>query len=107
MTARFSLLCLSDGLPLQRSEFSCDVSQGEVAPGGSLRATVTYTPAVVDRVSVDYLSLKYRVLENVTQLKMTGSCLGRGHTETHSYVYVSVYWVKLQLLCIRSISLCN
>ncbi|KAJ4933197.1 hypothetical protein JOQ06_030032 [Pogonophryne albipinna] len=76
VTARFSLLCLSNGLPLQRSEFSCDVSQGEVASGGSLRATVTYTPAVVDRVSVDYLSLKYRVLENVTQLKMTGSCLG-------------------------------
>ncbi|KAF3842925.1 hypothetical protein F7725_001774 [Dissostichus mawsoni] len=76
VTARFSLLCLSNGLPLQRSEFSCDVTQGEVAPGGSLRATVTYTPAVVDRVSVDYLSLKYRGLENVTQLKMTGNCLG-------------------------------
>ena len=56
-----------------------------MAPGGSLRVTVAYTPAVVDRVSVDYLSLKYRGLENVTQLKMTGNCLGRGHTETHSY----------------------
>ncbi|KAK5861375.1 hypothetical protein PBY51_022778 [Eleginops maclovinus] len=76
VTARFSLSCLSNGLPLQMSEFRCDVTRGEVAPGGSLRATITYTPAVVDSVSVEYLSLKCRGLENVTQLKMTGNCVG-------------------------------
>ncbi|KAM4558145.1 cilia- and flagella-associated protein 65 isoform 3-T3 [Odontesthes bonariensis] len=58
------------------SEFSCDVTKGEVAPGGSLRATATYSPAVVDTFSVEYLTLKYRGALNETQLKLIGNCRG-------------------------------
>lgn len=72
-------------MPLLGSEFSCDVTRGNVAPGGSLRATVTFTPAVVDTVSVEYLSLKCRGALNEALLKLTGNCLGRGHTERHTH----------------------
>ncbi|TMS06489.1 Cilia- and flagella-associated protein 65 [Larimichthys crocea] len=74
VTASFSVSRLSNGVPLLGSEFSCDVTRGKVAPGGSLRATVTYTPAVVDTVSVDYLSLKCRGALNNILLKLTGNC---------------------------------
>ncbi|KAE8299504.1 Cilia- and flagella-associated protein 65 [Larimichthys crocea] len=76
VTASFSVSRLSNGVPLLGSEFSCDVTRGKVAPGGSLRATVTYTPAVVDTVSVDYLSLKCRGALNNILLKLTGNCEG-------------------------------
>ncbi|XP_036966082.1 cilia- and flagella-associated protein 65 isoform X1 [Acanthopagrus latus] len=76
VTESFSLSRLSDEVPLLGSEFSCDVSRGEVAPGGSIQATVTYTPAVVDTVSVDYLALKCKGALNNTQLKLTGNCKG-------------------------------
>ncbi|XP_040004712.1 cilia- and flagella-associated protein 65 isoform X2 [Xiphias gladius] len=76
VTASFFLSRLSGGVPFFGSEFSCDVSRGKVAPGESLRATVTYSPAVVDTVSVEYLSLKCRGALNETQLKLTGSCIG-------------------------------
>ncbi|XP_070771214.1 cilia- and flagella-associated protein 65 [Enoplosus armatus] len=76
VTAAFSLSWLSSGVPLLGSEFSCDVTRGKVAPGGSLRATVTYTPAVVDTVAVEYLSLKCRGALNETLLKLTGNCVG-------------------------------
>lgn len=86
VTASFSLSRLSSGVPLLGSEFSCDVARGKVAPGESLRSTVTYTPAVVDTVSVEYLSLKCRGALNETLLKLTGNCVGKGHTEnTHVY----------------------
>ncbi|XP_051260176.1 cilia- and flagella-associated protein 65 isoform X3 [Dicentrarchus labrax] len=76
VTASFSLLHLSNGVPLLGSEFRCDVTRGKVAPGGSLRATVTYTPAVVDTVAVEYLSLKCRGALNENLLKLTGNCTG-------------------------------
>ncbi|XP_035030976.2 cilia- and flagella-associated protein 65 [Hippoglossus stenolepis] len=76
VTSSFSLSRLPGGVPLLGSEFICDVTGGEVAPGGSLRATVTFSPAVVDTVSVEYLSLKCRGALNEDQLKLTGSCIG-------------------------------
>ncbi|XP_041807029.1 cilia- and flagella-associated protein 65 [Chelmon rostratus] len=76
VTASFCLSRLSSGVCLLGSEFSCDVSKGEVEAGGALRATVTYTPAVVDTVSVEYLSLKCRGAFNKTLLKLTGHCVG-------------------------------
>ncbi|XP_037646659.1 cilia- and flagella-associated protein 65 isoform X1 [Sebastes umbrosus] len=76
VTASFSLSRLSGGVPLLGSEFSCDVTRGEVAPGGPLRVRVTYTPALVDSVSVEYLSLKCRGALNETLLKLTGNCVG-------------------------------
>ncbi|XP_070694450.1 cilia- and flagella-associated protein 65 [Pempheris klunzingeri] len=76
VTASFSLTQLSNGVPLSGSEFSCDVTRGKVVPGGSLQATVTYTPAMVDTVSIEYLSLKCRGALNETLLKLTGECVG-------------------------------
>ncbi|XP_060910642.1 cilia- and flagella-associated protein 65 [Labrus mixtus] len=74
--ALFCLSPLSDDVPLLGSLFSCDESRGEVAPGGSFRVTVTYSPAVVDTVSVDYLSLKCSGALNETLLKLTGNAIG-------------------------------
>uniref|UniRef100_A0A8C3A4G6 Si:ch1073-349o24.2 n=1 Tax=Cyclopterus lumpus TaxID=8103 RepID=A0A8C3A4G6_CYCLU len=76
VTAPFSLSRLPSGVHLLESEFGCDVTRGSVAPGGSLRALVTYTPAVVDSVSVEYLSLKCRGALNKTLLKLIGNCGG-------------------------------
>ncbi|XP_071348758.1 cilia- and flagella-associated protein 65 isoform X2 [Trachinotus anak] len=76
VTASFSLPQLSGGVPLFGSEFSCDVTRGKVVPGGSFRVTVTYSPVLVDTVSVEYLSLKCRGAVNETVLKLTGSCIG-------------------------------
>ncbi|KAL6100579.1 cfap65 [Pungitius sinensis] len=76
VTASFSLSRSSSGLHLLDSEFSCDVTRGKVAPGGSLRAFVTYTPAEVDTVSVEYLSLKCRGALNETPLKLIGNSVG-------------------------------
>ncbi|XP_044073745.1 cilia- and flagella-associated protein 65 isoform X2 [Siniperca chuatsi] len=76
VTASVSLSRLSSGVALLGSEFSCDLTKGKVAPGGSLRAAVTYTPAVVDTVSVEYLSLKCRGSLKETLLKLTGNCVG-------------------------------
>lgn len=85
VTASFSLSRLSGGVPLLGSEFSCDITRGKVAPGGSLQVTVTYTPAVVDNVSVECLSLKCRGALNKTLLKLTGNCIGMGHTHTDKH----------------------
>ncbi|KAM3608146.1 uncharacterized protein V6R79_020059 [Siganus canaliculatus] len=76
VTTSFSLSLLSNGLTLLGSEFSCDVTEGLVPPGGSLPVTVTYTPAVVDAVSVEYLTLKCRGALSKTLLKLTGDCEG-------------------------------
>nr|XP_046260401.1 cilia- and flagella-associated protein 65 isoform X2 [Scatophagus argus] len=76
VTASFSLSRLSNLVPLLGSEFSCDVTKGKVAPGGSLRVMVTYTPAVVDTVSIEYLSLKCRGALKETLLKLSGNCVG-------------------------------
>ncbi|XP_071368292.1 cilia- and flagella-associated protein 65 [Centroberyx affinis] len=76
VTASFSLSRLLDGVPLLGSEFSCDITRGEVAPGASLRATVTYTPIVVDNVSVEYLSLTCPGALSKPLLKLTGNCIG-------------------------------
>ncbi|XP_056292370.1 cilia- and flagella-associated protein 65 [Pseudoliparis swirei] len=76
VTGSFSLSPLSSGVPLMESEFVCDVTSGRVAPGGSLRALVTYTPAVVNSVSVEYLTLKCRGALNKNLLKLIGNCGG-------------------------------
>ncbi|CAL8266013.1 unnamed protein product [Lota lota] len=76
VTASFAFSRLQGGTPQLGSEFSCDVSSGEVAPGASLRATVTYTPVVVNTVAVDYLTLMCPGALNKTQLKLTGNCIG-------------------------------
>ena len=78
----FSLSRLPGVAAMLESEFSCDVTKGEVAPGGSLRASVTYSPAVVDTFSVEYLTLKYRGALNETQLKLTGNCRGKKDAHT-------------------------
>uniref|UniRef100_A0A3B4YKV7 Cilia and flagella associated protein 65 n=1 Tax=Seriola lalandi dorsalis TaxID=1841481 RepID=A0A3B4YKV7_SERLL len=76
VTAIFSLSWLSSEVPLFGSEFRCDVTRGKVVPGGSLRAAVTYSPAMVDTVSVEYLSLKCQGALNETLLKLTGNSIG-------------------------------
>lgn len=77
---------LTDWVPLSGLEFSCHVTEGEVGPGGSVRANVTYTPTVVDSASVHYLSLKCRGALIEPQLKLRGSCVGMGCT---SHIYNS------------------
>ncbi|XP_041857030.1 cilia- and flagella-associated protein 65 isoform X2 [Melanotaenia boesemani] len=72
----FCLSCLPAVAPMYESEFSCDVSRGEVAPGESLQVLVTYFPAVVDAVSVEYLTLKYSGSISETRLKLIGKCIG-------------------------------
>ncbi|XP_034042439.1 cilia- and flagella-associated protein 65 [Thalassophryne amazonica] len=72
----FSLSRLSGGMPLLGSEFKCDVIKGKVAAGGSLHVTVTFTPAVVDTVSVEYVSVKCKGSLNKSLLKLTGNCVG-------------------------------
>ncbi|XP_053184754.1 cilia- and flagella-associated protein 65 [Scomber japonicus] len=76
VTASFSLSRLFGGVPLLGSEFSCDITRGKVAPGGSLQVTVTYTPAAVDTVFVEYLSLQCRGALSKTLIKLTGNCIG-------------------------------
>lgn len=79
VAASFSLLHQSELVPLLESEFSCDVTRGTLLPGESVPATVTYTPAVVDTVSVEYLSLKCSGGLSETRLKVTGQCEGWRH----------------------------
>ncbi|KAF7662426.1 hypothetical protein LDENG_00236590 [Lucifuga dentata] len=76
VTASFSLSRLSGGIPLLGSEFSCNATSGTVGPHELLQATVSYTPAVVDTVSVEYLSLNYPGALNKSLLKLTGNCIG-------------------------------
>lgn len=84
VAASFSLSRLFGGVPLFGSEFTCDVTSGDVVSGGSLRATVTYTPAAVDTVSVEYLSVECRGAVNETLLKLTGTSTGKG-TNPHPH----------------------
>ncbi|XP_068602653.1 cilia- and flagella-associated protein 65 [Brachionichthys hirsutus] len=76
VAATFSLSLLPNAGSSLRSEFSCDVTRGKMVPGGSLQAKVTYAPAVVDTVSVEYLCLKCRGALSEIQLKLTGTCVG-------------------------------
>lgn len=72
----FTLSRLPGGINLLDSVFSCDLPSAEVAPGASLKATVTFRPATVDTTSVEYLSLICRGAVNESLLKLTGSCVG-------------------------------
>uniref|UniRef100_A0A672IIX4 Si:ch1073-349o24.2 n=1 Tax=Salarias fasciatus TaxID=181472 RepID=A0A672IIX4_SALFA len=74
--ACFSLTRLSGGVPLFGSEFCCDITEGKVGPGESLRVTVTFSPAVVDAVSVEHLTLKCSGALSEPRLTLTGSCIG-------------------------------
>ncbi|XP_028993480.1 cilia- and flagella-associated protein 65 [Betta splendens] len=76
VAASFSVSRLSGGVPLFGSEFSCDVTTGKVAPGESQQVAVTYFPAVVDTVSVEYLSIDCGGSLSETLLKLTGTCIG-------------------------------
>lgn len=94
----FSLSQLSDGIPFFSSEFSCDVTRGELAPGGSLRAMVTYTPAVADAVSVEYLSLKYRGALSKSLLKLTGKCIGKVQIKLYKKSIIISYRYVFKIL---------
>ncbi|MEQ2201674.1 hypothetical protein XENOCAPTIV_016217, partial [Xenoophorus captivus] len=72
----FSLSRLSGGADMFGSDFSWDVTSGKMTPGGSQQVLVTYSPAVVDVVSVEYLFLSYRGALSKTQIKLTGKCTG-------------------------------
>ncbi|KAK5609720.1 hypothetical protein CRENBAI_024656 [Crenichthys baileyi] len=72
----FSLSRLSGGAAMFGSDFSWDVTSGKMTPGGSQQVLVTYSPAVVDIVSVEYLFLSYRGALSKTQIKLTGKCIG-------------------------------
>ncbi|XP_029968198.1 cilia- and flagella-associated protein 65 [Salarias fasciatus] len=76
VAACFSLTRLSGGVPLFGSEFCCDITEGKVGPGESLRVTVTFSPAVVDAVSVEHLTLKCSGALSEPRLTLTGSCIG-------------------------------
>uniref|UniRef100_A0A672IJI1 Si:ch1073-349o24.2 n=1 Tax=Salarias fasciatus TaxID=181472 RepID=A0A672IJI1_SALFA len=52
------------------------VRKGKVGPGESLRVTVTFSPAVVDAVSVEHLTLKCSGALSEPRLTLTGSCIG-------------------------------
>lgn len=90
VTVSFSLSQTSNGIPLCGSEFTCDITRGKLAPGGTLHATVTYSPAVVDTISVEYLSLKYKEeLYDTQTLKLTGKCIGKSHVHLKTIFVLS------------------
>ncbi|KAM4731000.1 cilia- and flagella-associated protein 65 [Anableps anableps] len=72
----FSLSRLPGGAAMVGSHFSWDVTSDKIAPGGSLQVSVTYSPAVVDIVSVEYLSVSYGGALSKTLIKLTGNCIG-------------------------------
>ncbi|XP_076015276.1 cilia- and flagella-associated protein 65 [Genypterus blacodes] len=76
VAASFALLRMSGGVPLFGSEFKCNSTRGTVGPHELLQATVSYTPAVVESVSVEYLSLQCPGALNKSQLKLIGHCIG-------------------------------
>nr|XP_057938965.1 cilia- and flagella-associated protein 65 [Doryrhamphus excisus] len=76
VTAFFSLTRISGGVPLLGSEFTCDISSGNVGPGETVSAQVTFAPVVADAVSVEYLTIECKGALNQTALKLTGSCEG-------------------------------
>ncbi|KAM4561619.1 cilia- and flagella-associated protein 65 [Fundulus diaphanus] len=71
-----SLSRLPGGAALYGSDFSWDVPSGKIAPGGSLQVSVTYSPTVVEIVSVEYLFLNYKGALSKTQIKLMGKCIG-------------------------------
>lgn len=86
----FSLTQVPGVETLFEPEFSCDITSAELAPGGSRQATVTYSPAVADTVSVVYLSLKYGGALTESQLKLTGKCIGKKPSALSSQNYKHV-----------------
>ncbi|XP_056903447.1 cilia- and flagella-associated protein 65 isoform X2 [Takifugu flavidus] len=76
VTTSFTLSLLTDWVPLTGLEFTCDMTDGEVVPGGSKWANVIFTPTVVDSSSIQYLSLKCRGAVIETLLKLSGGCIG-------------------------------
>lgn len=83
VTTSFTLSLLTDWVPLTGLEFTCDMTDGEVVPGGSVCANVSFTPTVVDSSSIQYLSLKCRGAVIETLLKLSGGCKGSTCT-THT-----------------------
>lgn len=76
VTTSFTLSLLTDWVPLTGMEFTCDMTDGEVVPGGSVWANASFTPTVVDSSSIQYLSLKCRGAVIETLLKLSGGCIG-------------------------------
>ncbi|XP_029113584.1 cilia- and flagella-associated protein 65 [Scleropages formosus] len=61
---------------LLEAVFQCEVREGRVAPGSSVRVPVTFSPQVVDCTSVEYFSLSYPGALSRAMLKVTGTCEG-------------------------------
>ncbi|XP_028296374.1 cilia- and flagella-associated protein 65 isoform X2 [Gouania willdenowi] len=76
VTASFSLVRLFDEPRLFGFEFTCDVTKGEVEPGGSQRVTVTYSPSSVDSNSVEFFTLQTKGGLNHPQIRLTGHSTG-------------------------------
>ncbi|XP_015251819.1 PREDICTED: coiled-coil domain-containing protein 108 [Cyprinodon variegatus] len=72
----FSLSRLSGGSEMFEPDFSWNITSGKMAPGESLKVTVTYSPAMVDIVSVEYLCLNCKGALNKPRVKLTGKSVG-------------------------------
>ncbi|XP_027877734.1 cilia- and flagella-associated protein 65 isoform X2 [Xiphophorus couchianus] len=72
----FSLSQLPGAVAIFGPHFSWDVTSEKIVPGGSVQVLVTYSPTVVDIVSVEYLSLNYRGSLSKSQVKLIGKCMG-------------------------------
>ncbi|XP_043988384.1 cilia- and flagella-associated protein 65 isoform X1 [Gambusia affinis] len=72
----FSLSQLPGAVAIFGSHFSWDVTSEKIVAGGSIQVLVTYSPTVVDIVSVDYLSLNYKGSLSKSQVKLIGTCMG-------------------------------
>lgn len=95
----FSLSRVPGVVTISGPEFSCDITSSELAPGGSLQATATFSPTVVDTVSVEYLSLKYGGGLSEPQLKLIGNCVGKKSSVSSSqrYKYASLTSLTWQI----------
>ncbi|XP_054888132.1 cilia- and flagella-associated protein 65 isoform X2 [Poeciliopsis prolifica] len=76
VTVWFSLSQLPGAVAIFGSHFSWDVTSEKIMPGDSIQVLVTYSPTVVDIVSVEYLSLNYRGSLSKSQVKLIGKCMG-------------------------------
>lgn len=76
----FSLSQLPGAVAIFGSHFSWDVTSEKIVAGGSIQVLVTYSPTVVDIVSVDYLSLNYKGSLSKSQVKLIGTCMGKRHS---------------------------
>ncbi|MFT7819269.1 coiled-coil domain-containing protein 108, partial [Arapaima gigas] len=67
---------------LLEAAFRCEVREGRVAPGSSVRVPVTFSPQTVDCTSVEYFSLSYPGALSSATLRLTGTCEGERDSQT-------------------------